>query len=237
MQLYAACMESLKQECLYLTSFIIRMALDKLHLLLCYLYRVIIMATPPPSKRFHLFSPPHSLFNQVDVGKIVSDAQNIPFPWNEAIPENINQWFTAYGKSHNTAPEYVFIGALVTTAILMGPKSFIKVRDTYKEPTNLYAICIGFPGSGKSQAYRMTVAEPIQRLTSPLSTILVDDYTKKGLFRHLQNHDGRALLAHEEMGSFFDLVHKRQLEGNAERQLYCRLYDGGQWISSTGISY
>ena len=47
-------------------------------------------------------------------------------------------------------------------------------------------------------------------------------------------HEGRALLAHEEMGAFFDLVQKRQLEGCAERKLYCRLYDSGHWTSSTG---
>ena len=191
------------------------------------------MATPPPAKRFQ--PGVYSLSSQVDIGKIVSEAQSIQFPWNDSVPSKIRTWFETYAKSHNTAPEYVFIGALVTTAVLMGPKCFVKVRDTYREPTNLYAICIGFPGSGKSQAYRMTVGDPIQSLETPLSTILVDDYTKKGLFRHLQNHSGRALLAHEEMGSFFDLVHKRQLEGNAERQLYCRLYDGGQWISSTGM--
>ncbi len=51
---------------------------------------------------------------------------------------------------------------------------------------------------------------------------------------HDQSHDGRAYLAHEEMGAFFGLVQKRQLEGNAERQLYCRLYDGGRWTASTG---
>ena len=65
--------------------------------------------------------------------------------------------------------------------------------------------------------------------------MLVDDYTKRGLFNHLQRHNGRALLTHEEMGAFFDLVQKRQLEVCAERQLYCRLYDGGQWTTSTGI--
>ena len=93
---------------------------------------------------------------------------------------------------------------------------------------------MGYPGSGKSQAYRMTVRDPLQLLNPPMCTMLVDDYTKRGLFKHLQSHDGRVLLAHEEMGAFFDIVQKRQLEGNAERQLYCRLYDGGQWVTSTG---
>lgn len=191
------------------------------------------MATPPPQKRIRL----NPTSGQAEVGKIVTDAQCIPFPWSDVVPEKSRMWFEAFAKSHNTAPEYVFVGALVTTAVVMGPKSFVKVRETYEEPTNLFAICVGFPGSGKSQAYRMTVREPLESLSSPLSTILVDDYTKKGLFRHLQNHGGRALLAHEEMGAFFDLVQKRQLEGNAERQLYCRLYDGGQWVTSTGMKY
>ncbi len=190
----------------------------------------------PPAKR--LFSPTsHSHITQGDVSKVVLEAQSVPFPWTDAVPKKIHTWFETYAKSHNTAPEYVFIGALVTTAAIMGPKSFVQVRKTYQEPTNLFAISVGFPGSGKSQAYRMTVSEPLQALESPMSNMLVDDYTKRGLFKHLQSHDGRALLAHEEMGAFFDLVQKRQLEGNAERQLYCRLYDGGQWVSSTGIVY
>lgn len=184
----------------------------------------------PPAKRMQL-QPSHF---HGDVSKIVQDAQAIQFPWAEAVPLCIYEWFETYAKSHNTAPEYVFIGSLVTTAAIMGPKSFVKVRETYREPTNLFAISVGFPGSGKSQAYRMTVGEPLTTLQPPFSTMLVDDYTKRGLFKHLQSHEGRALLAHEEMGAFFDLIQKRQQEGDAERQLYCRLYDGGQWVSSTG---
>ena len=190
------------------------------------------MALSPPIKR--LFSSSSHITHE-DVSKVVLDAQSVSFPWNDAVPKKIHTWFETYAKSHNTAPEYVLIGALVTTAAIMGPKSFVKVRQTYQEPTNLYAICVGFPGSGKSQAYRMTVSEPLLALEPPFSNMLVDDYTKRGLFKHLQRHDGRALLAHEEMGAFFDLVQKRQLEGNAERQLYCRLYDRGQWVTSTGI--
>ena len=125
------------------------------------------------------------------------------------------------------------MGSVATCAALMGPSTCVQVRETYSEPTNIYAICVGYPGSGKSQAFRMTTREPVQHLPKELSTMLVD-YTKKGLFKHLQCHNGRALLAHEEMGAFFDLVQKRQLKGCAERQLYCRLYDG-QRTTSTGV--
>ena len=134
------------------------------------------MATPPPQKRIRL----NPTSGQAEVGKIVTDAQCIPFPWSDVVPEKSRMWFEAFAKSHNTAPEYVFVGALVTTAVVMGPKSFVKVRETYEEPTNLFAICVGFPGSGKSQAYRMTVREPLESLSSPLSFSLM--ITRKRAF-------------------------------------------------------
>lgn len=72
--------------------------------------------TPPAAKRFHLSN------SSAEISKIVADAQAINFPWASALPVKIQSWFEAFGKSHNTAPEYVFIGALVTTAAIMGPK-------------------------------------------------------------------------------------------------------------------
>lgn len=187
------------------------------------------MAAPPPAKLFHPLSPlhPHSSPSQ-SLSETGRDAQNILFPWNDAVTENIKEWFEALAKSHNTAPEYVFVGALIGNNVKCGVNGIqilctLKLEDIIElEPTNLFAVCIGYiSGSGKSQAYRMTVREPLQSLPTPLSSILVDDYMKKGLFMHLQKHEGRALLAHEELGAFLDLVQKRQLEGHGEIKGNC----------------
>ena len=67
-----------------------------------------------------------------------------------------------------------------------------------------------------------------------MAGIIVDDYTRRGLFNHLQLHEGRALCTHEEMSALFDSIQKRQLELSGERQLYCRLYDAGKWTNITG---
>ena len=64
--------------------------------------------------------------------------------------------------------------------------------------------------------------------------LIVDDYTRRGLFNHLQLHNSRALCAHEEMSALFDTIQKRQLELSGERQLYCHLYDAGKWTNITG---
>ena len=62
----------------------------------------------------------------------------------------------------------------------------------------------------------------------------MDDYTRRGLSYYLQSHDSRALCAHEEMSALFDTIQKRQLELSGERQLYCCLYDAGNWTNITG---
>ena len=64
--------------------------------------------------------------------------------------------------------------------------------------------------------------------------MIVDDYTRQDLCKCLANRNGHALVAQEEMTAFFDLLQRRQMEGQGERQLYCRFYDGGDWIKSTG---
>ena len=91
-----------------------------------------------------------------------------------------------YAKSRNTLPEFIFTAALTTVAALMGPKVYMRLRKEYPEPVNLFTICMAEPGAGKGQAFRMSIIDPIMSLGSPLSNILVDEYTCRGLFRHLQ---------------------------------------------------
>ncbi len=56
--------------------------------------------------------------------------------------EKHSWWLETYGKSHNTALEYVFIGALVTTAMIMRPRSFVKVRDAGNDHSGCYSLDI-----------------------------------------------------------------------------------------------
>jgi len=104
------------------------------------------MATPPPQKKIRL----NPTSGQAEVGKIVTDAQCIPFPWSDVVPEKPRMWFEAFAKSHNTAPEYVFVGALVTTAVVMGPKSFVKVRPIKSQQIYLPSV-LGFQALGRAK--------------------------------------------------------------------------------------
>lgn len=190
------------------------------------------MASLPTPKRPRLayMGNPHSISRE-SAAEISKRAMSQPFPWSIVVTKDVQEWFEAFALAHNTRPEFIFMGTMVTTAALMAR---IQVRGNYEEPTNMYAICLADPGAGKSQAFRLSITEPTRALKPPADTMRVENYTQLGLFRHLMSHDGTALPAQEEMSAFFDLVQRRQLEGSSERQLYCSLYDGGSWIKSTG---
>ena len=103
----------------------------------------------------------------------------------------------------------------------------MKVRETYLELMSLYAICIADPG--------FSVRQPIAGLVQEdKREMMVNDYTRQGLFKHLADRKGHSLIAKEEMTAFFDLLQRRQQEGQGEWQLYCRFYDGGDRIKNTG---
>ena len=193
------------------------------------------MASGPTPKRPRLMyaTNVHSISRDAAV-EISKRAMSHSLPWSSVVPSDIRDWLEAFALAHNTRPEFIFMGALVSTAAIMGPKAKVRVSSRYEEPTNIYAICLAEPDAGKSQVFKLVMTEPIHALKEPSGSMRVENYTQLGLFKHLKDHDGKALIAQEEMSAFFDLVQRRQLEGSSERQLYCSLYDGESWIKSTG---
>lgn len=121
------------------------------------------MATPP-SKRARLSnSLPRSISREIAT-EISQKAMSHLLPWSDIMPPAVYDWIEAFALAHNTRPEFVLMGAIVTTAALMGPNTKVSIRSTYEEPTNVYAICLAYPGAGKSQAFRLSISEPVASL-------------------------------------------------------------------------
>lgn len=121
------------------------------------------MASPsgPLLKRPRVSQP---TVKESDARSILRAAQEILFPWAQCMPEKISKWFNIIARAHNTLPEFIFVSALSTTACLMGPHTIISVRDTYFEPTNVFTVCMGQPGCGKSQAFRLSILDPLSEI-------------------------------------------------------------------------
>ena len=164
-----------------------------------------------------------------NIKEVIKEARSVSFPWDSISPA-IKTWLEAMAGSVNTQPEFLLLAALSATSCLMGPDCVFHVRDRHQEPCNIFTICLCEPGTGKTQAYKIAIEDPLDGLPTE---ILVHDYTSKGLFEHLKSREGRALVCHAEMTSFFENLLKKQSEGGGERQIFCRFHDGNSKIIRT----
>ena len=163
------------------------------------------------------------------VKQVIKEARGVGFPWDSIFP-TIKTWLEAMAGSVNTQPEFLLLASLSVTSCLMGPNSVFHVRERRKEPCNIFTICLCEPGTGKTQAYKIAVEDPLDGLSVE---VLVHDYTSKGLFEHLKSREGRALICHAEMTYFFENLLKKQSQGGGERQMFCRFHDGNSKIIRT----
>ena len=130
------------------------------------------------------------------------------------LPENVAKWITVIAKTHNACPEFLLSGILSSVSSMIGPGIKVRVSKTYAEPVNIYLVNVAYPGSGKSQAYGLTVRDFGNKRD------LLDDYSRGGIVAHLETNP-RAYLHYEEMGGFFDTFFKKQNEGSGERAFMC----------------
>lgn len=164
-----------------------------------------------------------------NIKEIIRNGRAISFPW-DAIPDPVRSWLQAMAGAINTQAEFLFLGAITVTSCLMGPECKFEVRQRHQEPCNLFTLCLCEPGTGKTQAYKIAVEDPLEDLPEKL---LVHDYTTKGIFEHLKSRDGRAIICHAEMTSFFEHLLKKQSDGGSERQMFCRFHDGNSKVIRT----
>lgn len=152
-------------------------------------------------------------------------------PWRDNLPANVVSTIEILSYSANTSPDFVFLALLTATATTMGPSTTVQCLD-YEEPVNVFTMCIGYPGSGKTQALKIAIESPINRiLASWNSGVILDDFTREGFRKLLQAKDGRVLIASDEIAGFFSSLDSGS---GADRYLLCRLFDCSSWTKTTG---
>ena len=111
------------------------------------------MASGPTPKcpRLTYATNVHSISRDAAV-EISKHAMSHSLPRSSVVPSH---WLETFALVHNTRPEFIFMGALVSTTAIMGPKMMVRVSSRYEEPTNIYAICLAEPGTGKSHAFKL----------------------------------------------------------------------------------
>ena len=117
----------------------------------------------------------------------------------------------------------------------MGPNASVGPVPDYQEPVNLFVLCVGPAGSGKTQSLQLVVQEPVGGIFGSWNArAIVDYFTREGFRKQLLENHGRVILASDKVGSLLENLDRKSTEANADRHLFCRLFDSTSWTRSTG---
>lgn len=176
---------------------------------------------------------------QVLMKEATLEAMDEEFPWTGALAKPVCKYIKTLAYATNAPPEFILLGLLVSASAAMGPNTSVGPLPLgYQEPVNLFVLCIAPAGSGKTQSLQLTVEQPLKHLLgSWAKQVLVDDFMREGFRKQLIANNGRVLLASDEVASLFENLDKKSADSNADRHLFCRLYDAGSWTRTTGRLY
>jgi len=164
------------------------------------------------------------------------ELHSIELIWDEILPENVVEWLDIFSRSYNVVKEIMFPGILSAVSGLMAPKTTLRMSAIELEPVNLFTIVLAPPGAGKSAALHAGVENPIITLEESIENpILVEDFTRSGVFIHLKTTEGQGVLAKDEVHVILErLVSKSRQD--IDKDLLIKFFDNAQWSVNKGNS-
>lgn len=160
------------------------------------------------------------------------------FEWDSVAPKPVFDYLQTLAHSVSCSPEQVFMGFLAVIPSLLGGKTKLVVRSTYKEPPMLYSACLVDPGAGKSAAFDL-VTKPLQLDRSYDHTHWIDDkilhyyHSLDHLFLVSEKHPSGTILFSPRLDKFLkQVLGENEVKAAHEREIFCALHDGmSKWKS------
>ena len=168
---------------------------------------------------------------------IVRELHAIELPWDEVLPMFLVQWLDVFAKAHNVVKEIMLPAILTAVSGLIAPKTRLRMSAIEEEPVNLFTIVLAPPGAGKSAALHAAVENPIIGLEESTETpILVEDFTRNGVFNHLKSTDGLGVFAKDEVHVIISSMVGKGAGKDMDKDLLIKFFDNAQWTVNKGNS-
>ena len=113
---------------------------------------------------------------------------SMSFDYSKLLPEPVFAFLDHKAKSLGSSTGYVVPSLLTCTAFLLASNNANLLLGTYIQPSNLYTMFIGHPGTGKSPAIE-TLLRVLRDMDSIANETLISTTTSAGLARHWQSKE------------------------------------------------
>ena len=151
----------------------------------------------------------------------------LSFDYAKIMPENINNFIKHKATSVNTSIGYLLPTILATISYLLTRAKATISSVNHVQPTNLYTIFVGYPGTGKSSAIEHGCLKPMENvLQDETKGCLLDRTTSSGLVKHLAKN-GTGFIVSPEVSDVLNKLLKSDEETcSGDTMLLCKLFSG-----------
>ena len=104
-------------------------------------------------------------------------------PWEQVVPDVINEWMTQFAVA-NFIPKKLLLSTMLGVVSALVRKSVIEYYPGQTEFCNLFILCLGESGCGKSNACSYACIRPIRAIEKEcdgVDLIIIDDCTVNGV--------------------------------------------------------
>ncbi|VDI29833.1 Hypothetical predicted protein [Mytilus galloprovincialis] len=172
-------------------------------------------------------------FSDVDVFELYKTAYRIKITWEEILTPKVYNFLDVYEKSTNCSKGMVIPALMALTSSLCGPKTKVKSSSLLTSTLNSYIFSVCEPGGGKSLTFDKVVESVLAAYFQKTGKRLnLENYTTAGIHRHQQDNQGIGLVTSDEGNHFLSSVQAKQVKGESERALLCKMWNGKGDFSS-----
>lgn len=148
------------------------------------------------------------------------------FPYNQLFDDNVWQYINHQAASLSTSVGYLVLTLLTTTAFIASTGATIKHK--HEIPFNLYAIFVGPPSTGKSQALKEGAQLPAANIieSEDMDNFLLEKCTSSGLAKTLASNEMGFVVSPELFDFLNKLLKSDDDNATGDAQLLCELFSG-----------
>lgn len=149
------------------------------------------------------------------------------FDYGSLMQENLLSFIKHKATSVSSCVGYFIPAILATVSFLLAKAKATILAMNHVQPTNLYFIFVGYPGTGKSAAVEHACIKPMQKIMEDeIKNCLLDRTTSSGLVKHLSKFGSGFIVSPEVYDVLNKLLKSDDETCSGDAMLMCKLFSG-----------
>lgn len=152
----------------------------------------------------------------------------VEFNFKDVFSVPVADFIELVATSVSSSMGYLVSSLLVATAFILSPMATLAISRNQSVQPNLYAVFVGPPSTGKSQAMKMGAKQPLLYLKQARDAdyVTLEKTTSAGLMKTLSSTSGGILIS-PEIGEVLTKLFKLERDsGSSDTSVLCELFSG-----------